>query len=346
MIHLVDLRLEQRAGNYSPLSETLQEHITKALADKKQVLLFLNRRGTANSLLCKDCGTMIYCDACDVTMTYHRKAYGSRSSLQHYLMCHYCGKTTHVPDKCPECQSHKLKPLGVGTQSLEEETKKRFPQARVGRLDRDTTTQKHSHQDTLDAFLYGDLDILIGTQMLTKGHDFPNVAVIGIVLADIGLGIPDFRAKERLYQTLTQVAGRTGRRGVEGDIILQTYNPEDITSTLADEQSYETFITQEIEERKTFGYPPFGKLIKLTYVHPERDQALKASKKLRDTLETLEKTAATQTTISLAPAMIPKQHHKYHINIFLKGANPRTLLQQALPLPREWRIDIDPISTA
>ena len=246
-VAVVDLREELKDGNKSIFSRRLQQMISDRLEKKEQIMMFINRRGYANFVSCRSCGEAIKCPHCDVTLTLHK---------DNRLVCHYCGYSIPMPDKCPSCGSPYIANFGVGTQKIEMMTKKMFPQARVLRMDLDTTSKKGGHEEILSAFAEGDADILIGTQMIVKGHDFPDVTLVGVLAADLSLYTPDYRAAERTFQLLTQAAGRAGRDARHGDVIIQTYNPEHYSIVTAAGQDYETFYRQEMAYRRLMKYPP------------------------------------------------------------------------------------------
>ena len=255
-ISLVDLRQELASGNKSMLSFKLQEEIQKNLHDKKQTILFLNRRGYSTFLMCRDCGHVFKCKNCNISLTYHK--------FENKLKCHYCGFEEKVPTECEECGSTKVKYFGTGTQKLEEEVKKLFPNASTIRMDIDTVTKKNSHEEILNQFKNENMDILIGTQMVVKGHHFPNVTLVGVIAADGILNIEDFRAPERTFQTLVQVAGRSGREE-PGRVIIQTYNPDHYAIIHSQNQDYEAFYNTEIPLRKMLKYPPFCDIILIKF---------------------------------------------------------------------------------
>jgi primosomal protein N' (replication factor Y) len=247
-VEVVDVRKE---GNL--LSEKLRIALQKNVEDKKQSLLFLNRRGFANFILCPECGQTFKCPNCSVTLTYHLR---DRS-----LRCHYCDYRTQAPGDCPKCQGHRLQGMGTGTERLEQEVKSLFPQSQVGRMDRDTTSRRRSHLQILKRLESGSIDILIGTQMIVKGHDFPNVTFVGVVSADTSLHFPDFRSSERTFQLLTQVAGRAGRGEFSGEVVIQTFNPDHYSILTAKDHDYMGFYKEEIQFRSALEYPPFSRLI-------------------------------------------------------------------------------------
>ncbi|WP_071125732.1 MULTISPECIES: primosomal protein N' [Peptoniphilus] len=268
---IVDMRDELLMGNISIFSRELRDAIKDKLEKKEQIILFLNRRGFSNFISCRSCGEVIKCDNCDISMTYHKS--------KNRLICHYCGSTKEVPKVCPNCGSKFIKQFGIGTQKVEEEVNKLFPEARVVRMDRDTTTKKDSFKNFYDIVKNREADIIIGTQMVSKGFDFENVTLVGIVAADLSLYISDYKAKEKTFQLVTQVAGRAGRSSKKGEVIIQTYSPDSEIIKYSANGYYKDFYEYEISERKLFLYPPYMKLIefefssyeeKLTYIWAER----------------------------------------------------------------------------
>lgn len=248
-VHLVDMRKELELGNKTIFSYRLSAEIEKNIASGQQTILFLNKRGYASFILCRNCGIRLKCRYCNITMTYH--------SAEDRLICHYCGYTAKMPAVCPKCGSSYIRQFGAGTQKVEEELHKHFPGASVIRMDMDTTAGRHSHEEILDAFRKDNINILVGTQMIAKGHDFPNVTLVGVLAADSLLGIEDYRAQERTFQLLTQVAGRAGRGSLPGRVVIQTYNTEDYSITSACSHDYESFFSQETKVRRRLRYPPF-----------------------------------------------------------------------------------------
>ena len=254
---IVDMRDELIMGNVSIFSRELREAIEEKLKNKEQIILFLNRRGFSNFISCRSCGEVIKCDDCDISMTYHK--------AKNRLICHYCGKTKPLPKVCPSCGSKFIKQFGVGTQRVEEEVQKYFPDARVLRMDRDTTGKKDSFEEFYEKIKNKEADIIIGTQMVSKGFDFEDVTLVGIVAADLSLYISDYKARERTFQLITQVSGRAGRASKKGQVIIQTYSPESEIIKYSAQGDYKDFYEYEIEERKTFLYPPYTKLIELEF---------------------------------------------------------------------------------
>ena len=254
---IVDMRDELTMGNVSIFSRELKKAIEEKLNNKEQIILFLNRRGFSNFISCRSCGEVIKCDDCDISMTYHK--------AKNRLICHYCGKTKALPKLCPSCGSKFIKQFGVGTQRVEEEVKKFFPEARVLRMDRDTTGKKDSFNEFYEKIKNKEADVIIGTQMVSKGFDFEDVTLVGIVAADMSLYISDYKARERTFQLITQVSGRAGRASKKGKVIIQTYRPDSEIINYSAKGDYEDFYQYEIEERKTFLYPPYTKLIELEF---------------------------------------------------------------------------------
>lgn len=254
---IVDMRDELIMGNVSIFSRELREAIEEKLKNKEQIILFLNRRGFSNFISCRSCGEVIKCDDCDISMTYHK--------AKNRLICHYCGKTKPLPRVCPSCGSKFIKQFGVGTQRVEEEVQKYFPEARVLRMDRDTTGKKDSFEKFYEKIKNKEADIIIGTQMVSKGFDFEDVTLVGIVAADLSLYISDYKARERTFKLITQVSGRAGRASKKGQVIIQTYSPESEIIKYSAQGDYKDFYEYEIQERKTFLYPPYTKLIELEF---------------------------------------------------------------------------------
>lgn len=265
-IKVVDLRQELAQGNKSMLSFSLQEEIQKNLEEKKQTILFLNRRGYSTFLMCRDCGHVFKCKNCNISLTYHK--------FENKLKCHYCGFEQKIPSVCEECRSSKVKYFGTGTQKLEEEIQKLFSKASTIRMDIDTVTKKNSHEEILNRFREEKIDILIGTQMVVKGHHFPNVTLVGVISADGILNLEDFRAPERTFQTLVQVAGRSGREE-KGRVIIQTYNPDNYAIIHSKNQDYEAFYKTEIPLRKMLKYPPFCDIILIKFQGTNMDELKK-----------------------------------------------------------------------
>lgn len=335
---LVDLRVEERKQQHPIISAFLAHHIKETLEAGKMAILLLNRRGHARTLLCHSCGEMVKCGHCDVSMTVHREAQD-----HFFLLCHYCGLKQEIPTSCAHCGKNGLRSTGVGIQQAEEELARLFPGKRLVRMDADTMRGKHAYHDLHDLLQKDGVDILLGTQMLAKGLDHPRVTLVGVLDADIGLSIPDFRAEERTFQLLMQVLGRAGRQGDDSAVIVQTWMPEAPCIRFAVTQDMEGFYDYMLEQRREYGYPPFSDIIKLTVRSRTAEEAkllaLQTAMKLEETARSLE--AAVE--VMEAPAYIGRQQGAFVHHILLKGQNPRPILD-ATELPRGLRIDIDPLN--
>ena len=336
-VAVIDMRTELKTGNRSIFSRKLQERLAETLMRDEQAILFLNRRGTGSYVFCRTCGHTIRCPRCDeVALTYHR----SGESLQ----CHHCGYKRNMPEKCPVCKSTAIRHYGMGTEKVEEEVRHFFPQARTLRWDWETTRKKGAHDLILSHFANHQADVLIGTQMLAKGLDLPLVTLVGIVLADVGLHLPDFRAGERAFQTLTQVAGRAGRGALGGQVVLQTFDPEHYVLQAAGRHDYEGFYRRELGYRKDIGYPPFNKLVRLEYRSHDSGRAEGAAAALAAHLQELaRKPGRSQTeVIGPAPCFYSRLDGRYRWQIILRGQDPAGLLT-GVQL-RDWRVETDPQS--
>lgn len=276
-VEIVDLRQELANGNHSILSERLREEIEKNLENKKQTILFLNRRGFSTFVMCRDCGYTMKCKRCNISLTYHSK--------EDKLKCHYCGYEINNVKVCPKCKSKNIKHFGSGTQKLEELIHKTYPQATTIRMDIDTVSKKNSHEKILNQFKEENIDILIGTQMVVKGHHFPNVTLVGVIAADGSLNTDDYRANEKTFDILVQVAGRAGREKTPGKVIIQTYSPENFCIECSKEQNYEKFYETEIELRKQLKYPPFCDIIMFGISSSDKEELSKASQKIYNLLK-------------------------------------------------------------
>lgn len=275
-VTVVDMKEEMFYGNYSVFSMALDTLIQETLQKREQIILLLNRRGHSTFVMCRDCGKPIHCPHCDISMVYHQAGKD--------LRCHYCDHHEKVPQICPHCGSHKIKFFGTGTQKVEEELAKRFPQARIARLDQDTTSKKGESQRILEAFGAGQYDILLGTQMVAKGHDFSNVTAVGIITADSVLHIPVYTASERTFNLLTQAAGRAGRGNKSGKVVVQTYSPEHYAIQHSTHHDYVSFYEEEIEARKALLYPPIGEMIQITLLDEKLSVVRTRATELANTL--------------------------------------------------------------
>lgn len=335
-IELVDLREELKGGNLSIFSRSLHEGITEALARREQVILFFNRRGSASFVQCHTCSFVVQCRRCQVPMSYH--------SAEESLICHHCNYHTAVPTICPRCHSRRIKFVGIGTQKLEEETSREFPQARLLRWDSDVTRSRHAHEMLMHKMKTRQVDILIGTQMVAKGLDLPHVTLVGVISADTSINLPDFRAGERAFQLLTQVAGRAGRGEKAGKVIIQTYSPEHYAVQAVLQQSYTSFYKQEIKQRQNLNAPPFSKMVRLTYVHTNEKAAQNEAERLKRQLTALMSYAGiVDVQISgPAPAFIARLRGRYRYQMTLRGNQPARLLEKG-ELPAGWSVDVDPL---
>lgn len=304
---VIDLREELRSGNRSILSYRLQELIEDRLAKKQQVILFLNRRGMSGFVSCRACGHVIKCPHCDVSLSLHK---------QGKMLCHYCGYETTLPKECPKCGSKYISGFKAGTQKIEEVVQQRFPQARILRMDLDTTRSKNSYEQILSAFANQEADILIGTQMIVKGHDFPNVTLVGVLAADLSLYVNDYRAAERTFQLLTQAAGRAGRGKETGEVVIQTYNPKHYSIVTAKEQDYKAFYKEEIAARRLLSYPPISHMALLLFTAAEEEAVEKAAQYMAALIKKADKKGLVM--IGPAAASVAKVNDIYRRVIYLK----------------------------
>lgn len=309
-IEIIDLKQELAQGNHSMLSRELYQSIEQNIYDKNQTILFLNRRGFSTFIMCRDCGYTVNCKNCNISMTYHRK--------ENKLKCHYCGQESPVVTICPECGSQKIRYFGTGTQKLEEEIHKQFPNASTIRMDIDTVSKKNSHEKILTEFQEKQIDILIGTQMVVKGHHFPKVTLVGVIAADSSLGIDDYRANERTFQLLTQVAGRAGRENLAGKVIIQTYNPDHFSIQAAQKQDYQTFFETEIALRNQLKYPPFCDIIVVGISSSEEEKNKKVGKWIYQQLVN-HLPQSEFAVFKPMPSPIDKIQNRYRWRIIIKG---------------------------
>jgi primosomal protein N' (replication factor Y) len=347
-VEIVDMRKERVRG--AILSEKLRKALAKNLAAGGQSLLFLNRRGFANFIQCPDCGFVFKCPNCSVSLTYHYR--GKK------LICHYCNYNIMVPDLCPNCQGYRIRSFGIGTEGVEDEVSKIFPGTTVDRMDRDTTRGRRSHQRILKKVRSGETDILVGTQMIAKGHDFPNVTLVGVICADLSLNLPDFRSSERTFQLLTQVAGRAGRGMNPGKVIIQTFNPDHYSVQMARDQDFAKFYYEESRFREELRYPPFSRLINFRIEGTSQKRSIKAAEEMGEWGRRLLKERPYIRGIEIlgpSPAPLVKLKGKYRYQMLIKGkrANPLHRFAQELAekTKKRWvgrginlTIDVDPIS--
>ena len=305
-VSLVDMRQELKQGNYTSISRRLYEEIQKNLELGQQTILFLNRRGNSRALVCVDCGSAPECPRCSARLTYH--------SANERLMCHYCGYSEPFTEICPECGSHDVRYSGTGTQKIEDELATLFPEARILRMDADSTMGRYSHENKLKDFADGKYDILLGTQMVAKGLDFDNVGLVGIISADSSLNIPDFRAPERTFQLITQAAGRAGRGDLRGRVIIQTYSPDNYAIKAAAEHDYEGFCREELRLRKLMSYPPYYDLIRLIFSGDDEKQVAKEAGGWYESLNEMIHTGFIYRP-QPAPVNKIKETYRYHMMI-------------------------------
>jgi primosomal protein N' (replication factor Y) len=315
----------------------------KRLATGEQTMLLLNRRGFSSFMVCRACGEKLHCANCSLVLTHHKR--------DHRMLCHVCGYAEKIPTECPNCGSEYIQFLGIGSERVEDELHDHFPSARIGRLDRDVVARKGAFEDVLQQFREGALDILVGTQMIAKGHDIPNVTLVGVVLADIGLSIPDFRAAERTFQLLTQAAGRAGRGDTPGQVIVQTLSPEHYAVRIAAEQDYEAFYAKEVEFRRWLHYPPFAAVANILVRAVKQEDALRMVSQLG-----FELTPSPKGIRVMGPAEAPvaRLKNEFRYRILLKAASRSTLRETLAQVRRfaereNWSstalvIDVDPIS--
>ena len=307
---IVDMRNELRSGNMSLFSRELFADIQDKLSKGEQIILFLNRRGFSTFVSCRSCGYVFKCEECDISMTYHRNG---------LLVCHYCGKSKRTPQKCPKCDSKYVKFFGAGTQRVEEEVKKYFKDAKVLRMDVDTTRSKDAYENIYNTFKEGKADILIGTQMISKGLDFKNVTLVGVLAADMSINLPDYRAAERTFQIITQVAGRAGRGEKQGKVIIQTYNPDHYSLEYAINYDYEGFYEKEFTVRALMKYPPFGKILLINGISKKEDLLKNFMHKISNVIKPVVEKEIDVDILGPIPCLIAKVKENYRWQIVIKG---------------------------
>ncbi len=338
-VELVDMKAELKAGNRSIFSRSLKKAIEKVIDKREQVILFFNRRGAANFIQCRSCGLVMLCHRCQVSLKYHL--------IDNILVCHQCNYRLPVPQSCPNCHSQRIKFIGFGTQKLESETVLLFPRAKVLRWDSDVIHSKYSHQDILNSFRKHEADILIGTQMITKGLDLPLVTLVGVVSADTELNLPDFRAGERSFQLISQVAGRAGRGTVSGKVIIQTFYPQHYAIQASIKHDYSAFYNKEISYRYQFNNPPYSQMVRLIYSHTNHTHCHREAERMRRLL-IAEMDAAGINDINLigpAPAFIQRLRGRFRWQLILRGILVSNFLSR-LDIPLGWVVDVDPLGLA
>jgi primosomal protein N' (replication factor Y) len=343
-VEVIDMRQEfLETRKQAVFSRRMVDMVTERLEKGEQTMLLLNRRGFSSFVACRACGERVECINCSVTLTYHRR--------DRRMLCHYCNYAQKVPTVCPKCGSEYLHFIGTGSEKVEEELHRDFPTARIARMDRDTVSGKRHFETILQGFREGDFDILVGTQMIAKGHDIPNVTLVGVVSADIGLGLPDFRAAERTFQLLTQAAGRAGRGDLPGIVLIQTLNPEHYAIRYASEQNYDGFYAKEIQFRKLMRYPPFSALANVLVRSQKQEDALQMSTELG---RLLDPAPEGLKVLGPAEAPVPKLKTEFRYQLLLKAVNRKRLNEtlrelQQFAQKRRWGptgllIDVDPLT--
>ncbi len=337
-MRFVDLKSEAKRGNYSPLSGALEEELADILKQKKQAVIFLNKRGFSGATMCKSCGHKFECPNCSHNMKMHQKMGNQK------FICHVCGHMEGFPSQCPECKEKDFVFRGWGTQMLEKILQEKFPTLRMFRADADSITGKKDFENLMNKFHNYEADVLLGTQMIAKGLDFERVQLVGVVLADVGLNLPDFRSEERVFQILTQVSGRAGRRAARGKIVIQTFNPEEKIFDFVKTHDAESFLHWQKESRQKSLMPPFSSMAKLTISDIQKEVAFAHAQK---TFKNLKKVLPEgEWDCHFAPAFFPRTHGKYHFHVFLKAPNKKDLVEfLTTQIPLEGvKIDVDPSS--
>jgi primosomal protein N' (replication factor Y) (superfamily II helicase) len=343
-VELIDMREEfLETRKQAPFSRKLVDAIEGRLANREQTIVLLNRRGFSSYVTCRSCGHRVECINCSVTLTFHKR--------DRRLLCHYCGYAEKVPTRCPKCQAEHLYFVGVGSERVEEDLHQLFPTARIARLDRDAVSGKRRFESILNDFREGNYDILVGTQMIAKGHDIPNVTLVGVVSADVGLGVPDFRAAERTFQLLTQVAGRAGRGDAPGIVLMQTVNPEHYAVSMAASQDYQAFYQKELHFRRMMAYPPFSAMANLLVRSEKKESAMRMSAELT---ELLTPPPERMKVLGPAEAPVPRLKNEYRYQLLIKSASRKALgatlrKLRAYTWEHKWpatalAIDVDPMS--
>lgn len=329
-VSIVDMREELRSGNRSMFSNELYDKLKERLEKKEQTVLFLNRRGYSTFVMCRDCGFVVECPHCDISLTYHK--------MNGTMRCHYCGHEERFPSQCPECESEHIRFFGTGTQRVEEELTKILPEARVVRMDVDTTRRKGSHEKLLNQFGEGKADILLGTQMIAKGLDFPNVTLVGVLAGDAMLHLPDFRASEKTFQLLTQVSGRAGRHILPGEVIVQSYTPEHYSIEMAADHDFQSFYKREMVTRKQFGYPPFYFLAMVNVSHEELTKTVDVTEKITTFL----KSKLSNASVVLGPVAspIPRIKDRYRYQCMIKYKTEPNLNDHLKEIQKHYSKDI------
>jgi primosomal protein N' (replication factor Y) len=333
-VEIVDMRQELRAGNRSMFSRALFAALKDCLDRKEQAILFLNRRGVASAVVCRSCGKPVECPRCSLPLTSHGEV----------LLCHHCNYRRGSPVRCPSCDSPSIRPLGVGTRQVEDEVRRLFPGTRTLRWDKDAVAEAGEHDILLEHFSSHRADVLIGTQMVAKGLDLPQVTLVGIILAELGLHLPDYRSAERVFQVLMQVAGRAGRAARPGNVVLQTYLPDHYALQCAAGHDFARFARLESDHRRAWGYPPFQNLVRLIFVNSSEDSARRAAEATAEALRVriVEQGRVETSLTGPVPCFFAKIGGRYRWQIVLHGPKPSDLIE--LPLPEGCQVDVDPVT--
>lgn len=334
-VRIIDMRQELQAGNRSIFSRALTRALAETLDAGQQAILFLNRRGSSTYIFCRDCGWVARCRRCDSSLTHHEN-----DDRWH---CHHCGAVSDSLEVCPDCSSPRVRRFGIGTQKVQSEVEQLFPGARTLRWDRDSTRAKGAHEIILAHFAAHRADVLIGTQMLAKGLDLPLVTLVGVISADVGLNLPDYRAPERTFQVLTQVAGRAGRGLLGGSVVLQSFQPDHYAIQSAAQHNYHGFYQRELKLRQQLGYPPYARLVRMVYRHPTNHRAKAETERMATLLDEVTKDLDHKVEmIGPAPCFFERVRGLYRWHIILRGSNPSEILPA--DIPEGWGVDIDPVS--
>ena len=347
-VEIVDMRGELEKGNHSIFSAPLQSALRRCLDEEHQAMLFINRRGYSTFVSCRACGKAVKCPNCDVTLTYHQ--------TEDLLKCHYCGEVMRPPKTCPSCGSKYIKYFGSGTQKVEEAVRALYPDARVGRLDLDTTVRKDAHEKILEAFRAGETNVLVGTQMITKGLDFPNVTLVGVVAADMSLNLPDYRSTERTFQLITQVAGRAGRADAPGKVIVQTYDPDHYAIRLAASQDYRAFYNRESRYRRMGLYPPFTVIARIVFTAKAMNDAVQAAQEVEGKLDRfIDEIGERKNVVQMRAVEAPigllrgEARHQVFLKMYFKG-DVRRVTERMRELAEEPRalvraeLEVNPVN--
>lgn len=338
-VQIVDMRKELQDKNFSVLSRTLQQELVRTAAAGEQAIVLLNRRGYSTFVMCRDCGETIICPHCAVALVYHEAG--------KVMRCHYCGNTMPVPDECPKCHSRRIKFFGTGTQKAEAQIAA-LPEVKVLRMDQDSTLRKFAHEEILSAFGSGKYNVLIGTQMVAKGHDIPNVTLVGVLSADSALNMPDFRASERAFSLLTQAAGRAGRGDKPGRVILQVYDADNRTVKLAAAQDYDTFAREELERRRELNYPPYAAFLKITVWDKDEARANKTAQEITDFLQSVAAGKSGAEVFGPFAGIINKVRDLYRVNVLVKSAEMDVFKEALWQSPyrgmKNVYFDVDPFN--